>query len=62
MDKSESHEHGPVRWRPEAPRRAVGIAPPGQVPFVPDESQMTEGLRAAQEVDAAAAEQNSRNR
>jgi hypothetical protein len=60
MDESERREPGLVPWQSKAPTRAVGVASADKAPFVPDESQMAEGIRAAQRVDEATAELNQR--
>lgn len=61
MGGAERRGQESVAWRPKAPTRAVGVAPPDQVPFMPDESEMAEGIRAAERVDAATTEVNDRS-
>ena len=53
MDGTERNEREAIAWRRKDPVRAVGVASGDQVPFVPDEREMAEGIRAARRVDAA---------
>jgi hypothetical protein len=54
MTSGDQVDRRAVPWQRPRAVKAVGIAPEGQVPFVPSEAEMEAGIEAAQRVDIAA--------
>jgi len=53
MTSGDQADRRAVPWQRPRAVKAVGIAPEGQVPFVPNEAEMKAGIEAAQRVDIA---------